>query len=78
MGLHWAKSGGWANIRGISIVFRCAIFIIRIAAAATINFSLKPYLSTIINQEQGRPAIGPILHHMSLMAGILSVHGYDR
>ena len=45
----------------ILVVFT-SIFIIRIVAAATIDFSHKPYLSTIINQEQGQPAIGPILH----------------
>ena len=53
--------------------FTHAIFIILIVAAATIDYS-----STITNQEQGRPAIGPMLHRMPLTAAVLSGRGYDR
>jgi hypothetical protein len=40
---------------------------IQIVAADAIDFSLA-YSITITNREQGRPAIGPILHHVPLTA----------
>ena len=38
--VHWAKIGGWADIRGISIAFKLLTLILIIVTPATIDISL--------------------------------------